>query len=1476
MTKMAQFEERSRPKSAFESETFDLDMSLKGPQAVGSMSISPCGRDVVLASREGLHVIDLDSPYSPPRHLPHHTPWEVADVQWSPFASRHSWVVSTSNQKALVWNLAMPSGPSAIEHVLHAHSRAITDINFSGHHPDSLATCAVDSFVHCWDLRHPARPAISFCDWFAGATQVKWNRQDSHIIASSHDKYIRIWDDRKGAYPLRSIEAHGTKIYGLDWNRTRPTALLTCSLDKTVKFWDYSNPEDVPERVIRTPFPVWRARHTPFGWGLLAMPQRGNGDLHLYDRRLGPGMSRDEAVAPVHSFEGHRDQVKEFLWRARGTIDDGIDNREFQLVSWGMDREVRLHRISPEILKSVGYEKGKEVHGRPLLTRKNAIYKTYRDEQPKGDQGRQPRDSLGLPNEQGVNGSPRGALTAGMNKTPIPIALGWGEGGFMTPRDGMQGKHVAKKDVNPIAWMKGVKIGKRERVTFSRHGSLPGHASTLLSPPLRGSGSWEVPESLGDEITHVGEKFSKVTFDRVDVSDRFVSVSMNGPWGSESKFVYLKMDIKFPKGYPGAIAPAFKLEKTSSISEETVAKISKELQTIAEAYASRRRGCLEAILRYLLGERKLEESTAWLGGDHDGDALNIEGQANESSSDEEDESGTFQDMEMSGTDILVPPRTSANVPRARDRGARFSNDGKLIYFLPPKEERARSLLSTITLRDGDRSSAGPRIFEGLGRLHTGSPGPKHKITSIDEEDEDEYGSSEESPSSSSSSDSGSSSSGLSTRFQPPIAWRRSGLRLQRIHSADHSQRSSAGTGNLKQESGKIKSLLSVRNFEDLLPAKRSLAEGYGIFGNGPDICAHNAKVASHNGYQDIADVWEFLKLLLFNEVPLDIMPQTRRKEHILVIARRALRKVQRRDSGLDLAFDELPHISETNLTGRVKWGRHPLGGAWLVDALFKHFEQLADVQMLAMLSCVLSEPAAKEGASASLQQLEQREIPMTLKSPAFSVDYFPSEEIAWSLYQHAAPIPPRISHSSIAIHGSTNSSNGPWGSDPTTPYSTGTTPPHVYKARRASADPSPHTQSLSTSPENHHARRANSNLASVFAASFSRPFSGTVSSTSPPSNTRKRPSPVEHMLGALPSGAVTWGANTILGSGAGTRSSAPISSEAQSPEGSVTEDDDQPNTPKQNFISVKLKNQNLFDQEGHASTPLLSPDLSARYKAYRECYAHLLHIWNLPLTRCEILKFNGLVSYFPAPRSRKSASLISLGKKRRHESAGGRLSNGASSTTINTISADDTATGSATAIDDTYDDDEDVSDTEGTFTGLTLTGHCRTCGRLLRRTRHNNHGASSSEPTRAFNTASGRCTSCSRSQHQLACVICNEVIHGLYAPCLGCGHISHADCHALWYAQFDGESPDGGGSDAECVTGCGCLCAQRATAVGGRVEGLLTGGGGGIDGAKLGPVRDWDEDAWEEIGGVAFGAATTLGRGVGAGLSRGLFVAPEK
>lgn len=46
-------------------------------------------------SRQGLLIIDLENPWLPPRVLPHMSKWEVADVQWSPYIARESWIAST-------------------------------------------------------------------------------------------------------------------------------------------------------------------------------------------------------------------------------------------------------------------------------------------------------------------------------------------------------------------------------------------------------------------------------------------------------------------------------------------------------------------------------------------------------------------------------------------------------------------------------------------------------------------------------------------------------------------------------------------------------------------------------------------------------------------------------------------------------------------------------------------------------------------------------------------------------------------------------------------------------------------------------------------------------------------------------------------------------------------------------------------------------------------------------------------------------------------------------------------------------------------------------------------------------------------------------------------------------------------------------------------------------------------------------------
>lgn len=102
---------------------------------------------------------------------------------------------------------------------------------------------------------------MEFYEFLAGATQVRWNRLNEHLLATAHDGDIKLWDQRKGTIPVQYIAAHLSKIHGLDWSPQHENRLATSSQDGTVKFFNISNPKRA-EYILNTGSPVWRARFT--------------------------------------------------------------------------------------------------------------------------------------------------------------------------------------------------------------------------------------------------------------------------------------------------------------------------------------------------------------------------------------------------------------------------------------------------------------------------------------------------------------------------------------------------------------------------------------------------------------------------------------------------------------------------------------------------------------------------------------------------------------------------------------------------------------------------------------------------------------------------------------------------------------------------------------------------------------------------------------------------------------------------------------------------------------------------------------------------------------------------------------------------------------------------------------------------------------------------------------------------------------
>lgn len=501
----------ARGARAPEGDRWGTEMSVEIQEPIGSMSISPAQRDVVLGARKGLFIVDLANPYDHPRFLRNLTTWEVADIQWNPHAFRSHWVASTSNQKLLIWNLdrpppsggasdvsqrgsCTPGGPSEgshlgsirdarssympgrsmrsnatlpswgsprldlslaglreptivstmgaallavtrgegsvlkrptqakgweeplspIEYVLESHRRAITDINWSPFHSDVVASCGIDTWTWVWDLRMvnesdgaqgvevQGKPAQGYSAWNASATQVKWNRADEFRLATSVDNKILIWDSRKGALPLATIEGHVSRVYGLDWSRDTDRGsdqLITCSLDGMVKYWDLSTAHaqeaigkreliTKPTGEIQTPAPLWRARHLPFGEGVMTMPQRSDFAVSMWSteeamhhsaderRATEAGLEPDYRLEPVHRFEGHTDVVKEFLFRSHGGSDPDHDDRRFQLLTWSKDQTLRMWNVPEYLAQEVGHKPGSKIRVR--ITRAGAPDISYR------------------------------------------------------------------------------------------------------------------------------------------------------------------------------------------------------------------------------------------------------------------------------------------------------------------------------------------------------------------------------------------------------------------------------------------------------------------------------------------------------------------------------------------------------------------------------------------------------------------------------------------------------------------------------------------------------------------------------------------------------------------------------------------------------------------------------------------------------------------------------------------------------------------------------------------------------------------------------------------------------------------------------------------------------------------------------------------------------------------------------------------
>lgn len=531
---------------------------------------------------------------------------------------------------------ACPGPPSstAVEHLLDAHTRAITDINWSPFHPELLASCSVDTWTWVWDLRMAGRgskrPAQGFSSWNASMTQVKWNRTTLHRIAASCDNKVLVWDDRFGALPLATLETHHSKVYGLDWSPDREKGrdqLLTCSLDGTIKYWDLNSESSrtalsnharitEPMYTVETPQPVWRARHLPFGHGAMSVAQRGD---------TAPCMWKYGVDEPVHRFVGHSDIVKEFLFRTKGGADSSHDDREFQLITWSKGQTLRLWPITEEMLASVGH-----VHGAPMQqfvigsddtalpqnnTRPRSIPPvTPADGVDAGSPSTVSSDSHPFTRPSSLHSLPVQASDESSVEKAMPRSLPAENAhvfGALAPRPtperptrmkatGPQMRYTHEDNnllaLDAVEWIAHIRMGE----------SSDDDDGNVVSDATPGSQPTVDASVLPHEILRVNGRFPDL-LESIDIARRRCTVALSGPWHEQGDgtLAYLRVMFTFPLKYPME-PPTIDIERNATIPFKTRANIYRGLRNILESKASQSVLSLEPCIEYLLHGRTPE------------------------------------------------------------------------------------------------------------------------------------------------------------------------------------------------------------------------------------------------------------------------------------------------------------------------------------------------------------------------------------------------------------------------------------------------------------------------------------------------------------------------------------------------------------------------------------------------------------------------------------------------------------------------------------------------------------------------------------------------------------------------------------------------------------------------------------------------------------------------------------------------------
>ena len=250
----------------------------------------------------------------------------IQDVKWSHGHFNTHIATAAANGKVILYDLNRAGAELAR---LHEHTRQVHKLAFNPHQGHLLLSASQDAMVRLWDLRD-TRKDIMTCrsrDQYPGINgaiyDIQWSPTDAVEFAFGTDNgTIMRWDYSNNRTAKQKITAHEKPCTTIDWHPDGKH-LLSASLDRTVKVWDFSIGvrRQKPVLMLSTPFPVHNARWRPPNWSeegayqctqLATAYDRDHPAIHLWDFRR-PHM-------PFREINKFSSAPSDMLWHSRDML----------------------------------------------------------------------------------------------------------------------------------------------------------------------------------------------------------------------------------------------------------------------------------------------------------------------------------------------------------------------------------------------------------------------------------------------------------------------------------------------------------------------------------------------------------------------------------------------------------------------------------------------------------------------------------------------------------------------------------------------------------------------------------------------------------------------------------------------------------------------------------------------------------------------------------------------------------------------------------------------------------------------------------------------------------------------------------------------------------------------------------------------------------------------------------------------------